>query len=126
MQIEGIQVARCNWLAVALFCGAAACAGCMATCGLWFAPGWANEWPGGLSIHLVWPVGLTTLAATILMTAAVGAGAGLAAGYQHLTGRPPGRWAVRLWLAVALLATIAVSVYLFTQLRADALAMWPH
>jgi hypothetical protein len=47
----------------------------MAGFALGFAPGRANGWPGGLSIHRVWSAGMTTLFFVIQMTAGVGLGA---------------------------------------------------
>jgi hypothetical protein len=118
--------AACIWLAVAGLAGAALAAECFVGFGLWFAPGWANQWPGGLSIDVVWPAGMTAFAAVMLMTAAVGVGASLAAGYQYWSGHSLGRSAIALWLAVTAVITVAASACWFASLRASALAMWPN
>lgn len=117
---------RHNWPAVAGSAGVAFAAEAFAGFGLWFAPGWANRWPGGPSIHLVWPAGLTAVAGAMLLTAAAGVGAVLAAAYQRRAGRPPGRRALLAWLAASVAGTVVAVAYLFAVLRADALAMWPN
>jgi hypothetical protein len=38
----------------------------------YFAPGWANGWPGGLTIYRVWSTWLTITLFVMLMTAGVG------------------------------------------------------
>ena len=40
-----------------------------------FAPGWANGWPGGLTIYLVWSAWLTVTLFVMLMTCGIGVGA---------------------------------------------------
>jgi hypothetical protein len=40
--------------------------------GLWFAPGWANGWPFGLHINVVWPLGLAALVFVAVLGAIVG------------------------------------------------------
>lgn len=120
------QLGRHNWPVIALLAFVAIAVEGFYGFGLWFAPGWANRWPGGLSIHVVWPAGMTAVAAAMLMTAAVGVGAAVAAGYQSQSGEPPSRLAVRLWLAVATLLTALASAYIFMSLRAETLAMWPN
>jgi hypothetical protein len=36
-----------------------------------FAPGWANGWPGGLTIYLVWSTWLTATLFIMLMTCGI-------------------------------------------------------
>ena len=62
----------------------------------------------------------------MLISLAVGIGAGLATAYQYRTGRSPGRLSMLVWLIGALAVAILASVYLFQFLRADALSMWPN
>ena len=94
--------------------------------GLWFAPGWANEWPGGLPIHLVWPVGMTAVATAILLTMAVGFGAAVAASHQAESGAPLSGRAARLWVVVAVVSAAIVSPFVFGYFHTAALESWPN
>ena len=40
-----------------------------------FAPGWANDWPLGLTIYSVWSTGMSVMCFLLLMTAAIAMGA---------------------------------------------------
>jgi hypothetical protein len=40
-----------------------------------FAPGWANGWPGGLTIYAVWSAGMTAYLFVMMMTAGTAVGA---------------------------------------------------
>src|SRR4051794_5471702 len=113
---------RSGWCTVAAVAGAVFLAELFVGFGLWFNPGWANGWPGGLSIHVVLPTGLAAHTAVTLMTAAVGlAAAGLA-----LFNRPSNRGVLVFFLVVMLAGTLFVSGTMFFKLRAQAVAMWPQ
>src|SRR5436305_8922253 len=72
--------ARHTWIEIAMLAGGALAAEAIGGFGPFFNPGWANGWPGRLSIHVVWPAGMAAGAGVMLMTAAVAGGALLAAG----------------------------------------------
>jgi hypothetical protein len=40
-----------------------------------FNPGWANGWPSGMPIDVVWSIGLSVIFLVLLMTVAIGVGA---------------------------------------------------
>jgi hypothetical protein len=42
--------------------------------GFFFAPGWANGWPGGLTIYQVWSTWLTATLFIMLMTSGIAIG----------------------------------------------------
>jgi hypothetical protein len=90
-----------------------------------FAPGWANGWPGGLTIHVIWSAFMTAVVAVMGMTVGVGIGAfaGLLA-YAILGGRR----ARLLFLIgvgiVALLVTI-VCPWVYREVHESTLEMWP-
>ena len=95
--------------------------------GLFFAPGWANGWPSGTSIHHVWSVGLTAGIVSILATLELGTCGviGLAMGLASKRSRFV-RTACVGWLSTCLLADIYAAHYLQSLLYAEALAMWPN
>lgn len=93
---------------------------------LWFAPGWANGWPG-LSMHAVWSAGMSFVLATFLITVAIGVGGvvGLTLGLRGI-GLRYGLIAYSAWLLSAgtLIWFIGMSVY--RDMYTDALQMWPN
>jgi hypothetical protein len=89
---------------------------------LWFAPGWANRWPGGLPIHVVWPAGLSALVFLTTMTVAMA----VIAGACLWADRPLGRRAFGLWLVVTGTLALAAAVWVYSSLHAHTLTMWPN
>jgi hypothetical protein len=94
---------------------------------LFFAPGWANGWPSGLTIHAVWSAGMTLIIFVLLMGIAVGLGGfvGLAC---SLRGKAP-RYAVSsyvVWLFLAAALNLILCVRVYQEIHAAALEMWPN
>ena len=89
---------------------------------LWFSPGWANRWPGGLSFHFIWPAGLAALLFVLLMTTATAIGALIA----FASNRQSGLRAFWMWLAVAAIPALGAAAWAFAVLRAEVLAMFPN
>ncbi len=93
---------------------------------LWFAPGWANGWPGGLRIHTVWSTGMAGLLFLLTLTLAVGVGA--AVGYLCIRFEVGHRWGHRVfaaWLIAATVLAFAMSYVAFAKIYASTLEMWP-
>lgn len=116
---------RRNWLGVTASTGILLPIEAFFGFGLWFAPGWANGWPGGLRIHLVWPAGMAVVVTAMFLTAAAGAGAALMATTQPPPSWPPGRQAVCLGCLIGFAGTL-VWFLLFGYFRFAALEMWPN
>jgi hypothetical protein len=95
--------------------------------GLWFAPGWANGWPGGLSIHTVWSGGMAALLFLMLLTLAVGAGAVIGS-LCTTSERVPRRGLLlyAAWLAAGAALALMLSCWAFKAIYASTLAMWPN
>jgi hypothetical protein len=89
--------------------------------GLWFSPGWANAWPGGLHRNIVWPVGLAVMSFTLVLV--ICAGVGAAFDYP-LTFWPPARRSFGWFLACTPLAG-AVAWTVFAVLHSEAVILWP-
>ncbi|TXT17923.1 MAG: hypothetical protein FD138_4507 [Planctomycetota bacterium] len=93
---------------------------------LWFAPGWANGWPGGLTIHTVWSTGMAGLLFLLTLTLAVGVGA--AVGSLCNRSEVGYRWGQRIfaaWLVAATILAFAMSYVAFAKIYASTLEMWP-
>ena len=92
----------------------------------YFAPGWANGWPG-LSIYEVWSAAMASFLFVMMMTAAVGLGAAVGSlcawcgiGLRH------GRLAYTAWLIGAAVLTTLTSLSFYESARAATLEMWPN
>jgi hypothetical protein len=92
-----------------------------------FAPGWANGWPGGLTIYQIWSTWLTITLFFMVMTAGIGVGALISLlactfslGRRH-SGDVLGVWMI-IWTALSL----AASFWAFTAIYASTLEMWPN
>src|SRR5690349_5305033 len=71
---------------------------CFGMFGLWFSPGWANGWPGGLHRNLVWPAGLAFATFSLVLVACAGIGSTTGAAFQGpFAFWPPARRSL-LWL----------------------------
>jgi hypothetical protein len=94
---------------------------------LWFAPGWANGWPGGLSIHRVWSTGMTVIFFVIQMTIGIGLGALIG---LFLCRSSPGRrfagWVFGVWLFTCIALTVLTCAWAYREIYASTLAMWPN
>ncbi len=91
-----------------------------------FAPGWANGWPGGLTIHVVWSAFMTAVLAVMALT--VGVGTGAFAGLLLYDG-PGGRRAQRLflvWVAVWAFLVVIGCPWLYREFYGSTLEMWPN
>ncbi len=96
-------------------------------CGLGFAPGWANGWPGGLTIYTVWSTGISILLFVILVSGmtAIGATAGGICSKQGI-GLRHGRSFFVAWLVISTALALAASFRAFQSVYASTLAMWPR
>jgi hypothetical protein len=92
-----------------------------------FAPGWANGWPGGLSIYRVWSTWFTVTLFVMLMTCGIGAGSLIS---LLLCGFPSGRrsaaTALATWIAFWAVLSLLACLRAFPEIYASTLEMWPH
>jgi hypothetical protein len=94
---------------------------------LFFSPGWANGWPGGLTIYRVWSTWLTITLFVMLMTIGLGAGAlvsllaWLFPSIRSHTGNVLGTWMV-FWTVLC----VATCCLAFKEIYASTLEMWPN
>ncbi len=92
-----------------------------------FSPGWANGWPGGLTIHRVWSAGMTISLFVMMMTVGTGAGATIT---YLLCLLPPARRRsaslFRAWLILWTGLTALVCTMAYRDAYASALEMWPN
>jgi hypothetical protein len=86
---------------------------------LFFAPGWANGWPWGLSFELVVSAGMTAYISLMLMTASTGAGA-IIAHFEASTGvRAEDQWQFFIrWLCITSAVVVCLSSIVFLALCA--------
>lgn len=95
--------------------------------GFAFNPGWANDWPFGLTIHTVWPAGLSLLFFLLVITAAVDLGAIVGATCsQSGIGLRRGWAAFTAWLIGSGIVALLACVWVLKGLSAQALAEWPN
>jgi len=92
-----------------------------------FAPGWANGWPGGLTIHRVWSTWLTITIFVMLVSAGLGLGSliSLVAGAFPL-GRRNAREILGTWMVVWTVLCAGTCAWAFMQIYASTLEMWPN
>jgi hypothetical protein len=92
-----------------------------------FAPGWANGWPGGLTIYQVWSTWLSLTLFVMMMTVGVGVGslvslfASIFPGARRHTGNVLGIFVV-IWSMLSL----AICSFAFREIYASTLEMWPN
>jgi hypothetical protein len=89
--------------------------------GLWFAPGWANEWPG-LPQKVVWPAGMSILAFVAGAAPIIGFGAYIC---SRLGGGRQSRWALAVWSGCWLVLMAVACSRLYQALRNEAEHVWP-
>jgi hypothetical protein len=92
-----------------------------------FAPGWANGWPGGLSIYKVWSTWLTITLLAMALTIGLGVGAlaSLSAWVFPTMRRHAGNVLVA-WLVVWTAICVATCPWVFKEIYASTLEMWPN
>jgi hypothetical protein len=93
---------------------------------LGLVPGWANGWPGGLTISQVWPAGMTTILYIILITGAIVLGASLSFLLSRLEIARPYTGIVFLaWLVVGAILAVPACISFYQWIHAWALEVWP-
>lgn len=94
---------------------------------LFFAPGWANGWPFGLTVHSIWSVGIAFIVFALLMALAIGVGAfvGLLLSLRGIGSRLV-RSVYITWLLIAATSIMLVSMWIYQGAHASALHMWPN
>jgi hypothetical protein len=92
-----------------------------------FAPGWANGWPGGLTIYQVWSTWLTITFFVMLMTVGLGSGAllSLLVSIFPRTRRHNGFMLIG-WMVVWAVLCFAFCLWAFREIYASTLEMWPN
>ena len=95
--------------------------------GFAFNPGWANGWPLGFTIYSVWSAGMSFLFFLLLSTTAVGMGAATMAACSYFgIGHRHGRAAYAVWLACSFVLALVASLWVFSEIYATTLEMWPN
>jgi hypothetical protein len=87
---------------------------------LWFAPGWANGWPG-LPQQVVWPVGVTLV--TFLFAASLVVACGAA--FRSLFRGRAADWAFVAWCASGVVLGVIGCWWLYEVLHSGAVELWP-
>lgn len=115
-----------SWLKIALLSFAALGAELIFGFGLAFNPGWANEWPLGLTIYLVFSAGMSCLFFVLLVTFALmlGALAGVAFSRRETDFRRV-KAGIIAWILCSCAMAILAGVWAFTKIYDSALREWP-
>jgi hypothetical protein len=94
---------------------------------LFFAPGWANGWPGGPTIYQVWSTWLTFTVFVLLVTIGLCAGAllSLLVSIFPRTRRYNGNMLIG-WMVVWTVLCAAFCLRAFREIYASTLEMWPN
>lgn len=116
-------MSRNAWIGIAVAALVALAGEAFAGFGLWFAPGWANGWPGGLSFHAVWSVGMAGVVFLLIVTTAVAVGATLFAVSDRAEAN---RRALLIWLIVAAISALLASWWTYRACYAMTLQMFPN
>src|SRR4051812_17122777 len=89
-----------------------------------FAPGWANGWPGGLTIYQVWSTWLTVTLFVMMMTCGIGAGSLTS---LLLCAFPRGRrhaaTALVIWIDLWVILSVVICLWSFPVIYASTLEM---
>ena len=94
---------------------------------MYSSPGWANGWPGGLTIYAVWSTWLTVTLFLMLMTVGVGVGslvsllANVFPGVRRHTGTVFG-----ILMVVWSIISVGTCSFAFREIYASTLEMWPN
>jgi hypothetical protein len=99
----------------------------LGTFGFFFAPGWANGWPGGLTIYQVWSAWLTVTFFVMLITVGVGVGCliSLLACVFPVARRHSG-YVFGTWMVLWAVLSVATSSWAYAKIYASTLEMWPN
>jgi hypothetical protein len=92
-----------------------------------FAPGWANGWPCGLTIYRVWSTWLSITLFVMLMTA----GVGVASLISFLAcifpgGRRHAGKVLAILIAIWAILSVTTCSWVFSEIYASTLEMWPN
>jgi hypothetical protein len=112
-----------------LFCGAllVLAAEVFVSFGFFFAPGWANGWPGGLTIYQVWSTWLTITLFVMMMTVGVSAGSLVSlVACVFPAARRHTRKVLTAWMVGCGILSTAACAWAFRGIYASTLQMWPH
>ena len=94
---------------------------------LFFAPGWANGWPGGLTIHQVWSTWLTATLLVMLMTSGIAIGSLICLLFSGLSGRQRyARVTLVVWIGLWVVLSAVACLRIFPEVYASARQMWPN
>lgn len=95
--------------------------------GFFFAPGWANGWPGGLTIYQVWSTWLTLVLFAMLMTFGLGV-VSLACILLCLvpTGQRCAGMALAIGMAIWAVISAVICSHAFSVIYASTFEMWPN
>ena len=93
----------------------------------YFAPGWANGWPGGLTMPLVWSTWLTATLFIVLITGGIGLGSliGLLISYFPGGRRFAGATLI-VWMGLWVFLAVVTCVWAFPEVYASTLKEWPN
>jgi hypothetical protein len=92
-----------------------------------FAPGWANDWPGGLTIYRVWSTWLTATLFIMLMTSGIAIGSVICLPISALPGgRRYAGITLVVWIGLWSLLSVVVCLKAFPEVYASTLEMWPN
>ena len=94
--------------------------------GLFFAPGWANGWPGGLTIHRVWSAFMTTYLFVLMMTVGIGAGGLIGLLLRLVLGNRRTTLVFYFWLLICSVFTVLTCINVYPEIYASTLEMWPN
>jgi len=91
-----------------------------------FAPGWANGWPGGLTMHRVWAAGITILLFAMSMTAGLSVMSIISRLLRTFSSDcRRAEIVLRTWLVLWATVTALVCVFAYREIYASTLGMWP-
>jgi hypothetical protein len=94
--------------------------------GLWFAPGWANGWPGGLTIYRVWSAGMTACLFVMMSTIGVGAGGMIGLSLKLSRQNRLAELVVLAWLVLWTVLSISACALAYREFYVSTLEMWPN
>jgi hypothetical protein len=91
-----------------------------------FAPGWANGWPGGFTIYVVWPAFMTAVFAVMGMTVGIGIGAFVGLLLGAALGEPRTQRLFLIWVVTWALLVAIGSPWVYREIYGSTLEMWPN
>jgi hypothetical protein len=94
---------------------------------LYFAPGWANGWPGGFTIYQVWSTWLTATLFIMLMTSGIAIGSLICLLISVLSGgRRYARVTLVIWIGLWVFLSAVACLRIFPEVYASTREMWPN